>query len=194
MSRAYQIELKECVEKVIRAEDRVSTALEILEILPPEAMADLLRAELLERGYVDRGDGALKKGSETQPGVEIAVDPATGEVTVSLSESRRETIEATAKGWGDTDHRVESEKRAREQLGKELRGKLEEAEERQTRALQRDVSDRLEGALADVRRELDRVVNRVTAEALKRKAASLGTIKEMSEDPEAGSLTIVLEV
>jgi hypothetical protein len=38
------------------------------------------------------------------------------------------------------------------------------------------------------------VVNRVTAEALKRKAASLGQIKEMTEDPQAGSLTIVVEV
>jgi hypothetical protein len=41
---------------------------------------------------------------------------------------------------------------------------------------------------------LDQVVNRVTAEALKRKAAQMGRIKEMTEDPQAGSLTIVVEV
>jgi len=48
--------------------------------------------------------------------------------------------------------------------------------------------------LGDVRKEMDEVVNRVTAEALKRKAAQLGQIKEMTEDPQAGSLTIVVEV
>jgi hypothetical protein len=56
------------------------------------------------------------------------------------------------------------------------------------------VTDRLEGQLRDLRQELDQVVNRVTAESLKRKAAQLGQIKEMTEDPQAGSLTIVVEV
>ena len=36
--------------------------------------------------------------------------------------------------------------------------------------------------------------NKVTADALKVKAAQLGQIKEMTEDPQAGSLTIVVEV
>ena len=37
-------------------------------------------------------------------------------------------------------------------------------------------------------------MNRVTAEALKIKAAPMGQIKEITEDEEAGSLTIVVEV
>jgi FtsH ternary system domain X5 len=56
------------------------------------------------------------------------------------------------------------------------------------------VTDRLERELGDLRRELDEIVNRVTAEALKRKAASMGSIKQLTEDPEVGSLTIVVEV
>ncbi len=56
------------------------------------------------------------------------------------------------------------------------------------------MTDKLEARLGDVRKEMDEVVNRVTAEALKRKAASMGQIKEMTEDPQAGSLTIVVEV
>ena len=50
------------------------------------------------------------------------------------------------------------------------------------------------GRLGDLRRELDQDVNRVTAEALKRRAAQIGQIKEMTEDPQSGSLTIVVEV
>ncbi len=56
------------------------------------------------------------------------------------------------------------------------------------------MTDRLEGRLADLKTELDQAVNRVTAEALKRKAASMGRIKEIADDPESGSLTIVVEV
>ena len=46
----------------------------------------------------------------------------------------------------------------------------------------------------DVRKELGQAINRVTAEALKRKAASIGQIKHMTEDPQSGSLTITVEV
>ena len=60
--------------------------------------------------------------------------------------------------------------------------------------LQGQVTDRLEGKLSDLRQELDQVVNRVTAEALKRKAESLGRIKELTEDQQTGSMTIVVEV
>ena len=45
-----------------------------------------------------------------------------------------------------------------------------------------------------MRKELDQVVNRVTAEALKKKAAQMGRIKEVSEDKASGSLKIVVEV
>ena len=50
------------------------------------------------------------------------------------------------------------------------------------------------GQIRPLRAELDKAVNRATAEALKQKAAKIGQIKEMTEDPESGSLTIVVEV
>jgi hypothetical protein len=37
-------------------------------------------------------------------------------------------------------------------------------------------------------------MNRVTAEALKQRAAQIGRIRQITEDPEQGSMTIVLEV
>ena len=53
---------------------------------------------------------------------------------------------------------------------------------------------RREAQLGDIRAELDRAVNRATAEALKQKAAQIGQIKQITDDEEAGSLTIVVEV
>jgi hypothetical protein len=45
-----------------------------------------------------------------------------------------------------------------------------------------------------LKKELNGAINRVTAEALKQKAAQIGQIKEVTEDPESGSLTIKVEV
>jgi len=79
-------------------------------------------------------------------------------------------------------------------LRQELQRDLEKKVGDKTSGLQSKVTDRLEGQLGDLRQDLDKVVNRVTAEALKRKAASLGQIKEITEDPQSGSMTIVVEV
>jgi hypothetical protein len=57
-----------------------------------------------------------------------------------------------------------------------------------------EVASKLEKHLINLRRELDQVVNRVTAEALKAKAASIGEIEEITEDPETGSVTIKVKV
>ncbi|MGL4549982.1 MAG: hypothetical protein ACRC33_02245, partial [Gemmataceae bacterium] len=51
MSRSYRISVRECVNRVIKAEDRISTQLEVLEVLPPEQMAGLLAGELEKEGY-----------------------------------------------------------------------------------------------------------------------------------------------
>jgi hypothetical protein len=60
--------------------------------------------------------------------------------------------------------------------------------------LQKELTDKLEAQLGEVRKELDQVANKVTAEALKVKAKQMGQVKEITEDPESGSLTIVVEV
>ena len=44
MSRAYRIRVRESLRRTLRAEDRVQSELELLEILPAETMAERLRA------------------------------------------------------------------------------------------------------------------------------------------------------
>src|SRR5262245_53731830 len=55
VSRAYRIKVREAVKRVVRARDGVQTQLEILEILPPEQMAELLGEELQRRGFERQG-------------------------------------------------------------------------------------------------------------------------------------------
>jgi hypothetical protein len=189
MSRSYRISVRECVNRVIKAEDRVSTQLEILEILPPEQMAGLLADELEKGGYRREGNLLVKEVD----GVTVTVDAEKGEVTVSAEATDAAKVEGELHGRAYDDIGPHASQ-VRENLREELKRKLEKNVEEKTGALQGKVTDQLEGQLGDLRQELDQVVNRVTAEALKRKAASLGQIKEMTEDPQSGSLTIVVEV
>ncbi len=189
MSRAYRIAVTESQNRVIRAEDHVSTDLEIIEILPPEQMAGLLADELANRGY-ERDGNTMKR---RQNGVTVSVDTTTGTVTVSAEASEETTIEVQREGRAYDDVGPHADK-VRESLQQEAKKDIDKKAGEKKAALQTKVTDRLEAELNDLRQELDQVVNRVTAEALKRKAAQLGQIKEMTEDPQAGSLTIVVEV
>jgi hypothetical protein len=189
MSRAYRISVRECEDRTVRADDRVSTRLEMLEILPPEQMAALLAGELERRGF-RREDGLLVR---RENGVVLTVDPECGEATATAEAAERVHVESTREGRAYDDVGPDAS-RIQEQLREEARRDLDKKASEKTAALQTQVTDRLEAALGAVRRELDQAVNRVTAEALKQKAASLGQIKELTEDPQTGSLTIVVEV
>ena len=67
MSRAYRIRLQETLRRVITAEDHVSTQLELLELLPPEQMADLLAAELERGGFEKKGEKLTRKNKDGMP-------------------------------------------------------------------------------------------------------------------------------
>jgi hypothetical protein len=189
MSRAYRIKVRESLRRVLRADDRVGTQLEILELLPPAETAGLLRAELLRRGFEESGAHLVR----SQDGVTVLVEAVTGEVTVQAVSCETAHLEAEKESYVFDEDGTDA-KQTREALKKQARKYLEKQAGEQEAKLQRQVTDQLEAQLGDLRKELDQVVNRVTAEALKRKAAQLGQIKELTEDPQTGSMTIILEV
>jgi hypothetical protein len=191
MSRAYRIRIaaQESVKRDISASDEICTDLEMLEILPAEQMGVLLKDSLGQRGFEEQ-DGKMVR---TQNGITISVDPNTAEVTIHIEDSEAVAIEAKRETWTYDPNRTAQEK-AKESLKQAIRQELEKKIEEKEGVLQQKVSGELEAQLGEISRELDQVINEVTREALKRKAASLGAIKEMTEDPEAGSLTIKVEV
>jgi hypothetical protein len=107
--------------------------------------------------------------------------------------ARDVSIEAQREGLAYDDIGP-AEKTVKKSLQKQLQSDLERQAKHEQGKLQSEATKRLEGELADLQKELNQAINRVTAEALKRKAAQLGAIKEMSEDPQTGSLTIKVEV
>jgi tryptophan 2,3-dioxygenase len=190
MSRAYRIKVRESLQRVIRATDHVSTQLEVLEILPADQMAQLLGEELERRGFQRRGKSLSRK----HQGITIQIDPETATVTVLAEAKDRVELQAEKNAVLDRDLGRAHAEKAKEAARQELRQDLEKKSAQKETEIQQQVTEKLEGSLADLCQELNQVVNRVTAEALKKKAAQIGQIKEMTEDRDSGALTIVLEV
>lgn len=190
MSRAYRITVKESVSREIKAGDEISTQLELLEILPPEAMGQLLRDELKARGFGENDDGTL---SRKDGNITVTVDPCNGGVTVKAEAKEDVSVEGSrdASAWDDVGPGQQAvADRAREQLRKDLEKRIDREQER----LQTQATDELEKHLHDLQPEIGEVVNKVTREALKQKAAQMGTITEIAEDDRTGSMTIKVEV
>ena len=190
MSRAYRITVKESDTRHLKAGDEICTQLEILEILPPEDMAILLKNELANRGFAEQEDGTMtrKDGDLT-----VTVDPCSGQVTVKAETEETVSQEAKRDATGFNDvgpNESNLRDRVRDQLRQDLDKKFEQSQSQlQTRA-----TEKLEKHLQEIQPEVSQIVNQVTRDALKQKAQQMGTVTEISEDAESGSLTIKVEV
>ncbi|MCA9698543.1 MAG: hypothetical protein KC431_13535, partial [Myxococcales bacterium] len=188
MSRAYRIRISESLRRHIHVDDGIQSTLDILEILPREQTAKLLADELAGAGFEEQEDGHWVRVDEE--GVVVLVDPMTSTVTVTAAASEKVDLERERQvtAWAENDSATRDRER------KNLKAELETEADERAKDLQAEVTKKLEGKLDDLRQELDRISNKVTAEALKQKAASMGEVQEISEDPESGSLTIRVKI
>jgi len=190
MSRAYRITVKESDTRHLKAGDEICTQLEILEILPPEDMATLLKEELKKRGFEEQDDGTMVR----QDGdVSVKIDPCSGEVSVKAETEETVNQEAKREATGFNDVGP-SEKSLRDRVKDQLKSDLDKKFEQEQSRLQGKATEELEKHLQEIQPEISEVVNQVTRDALKQKAQQMGTVKEISEDAESGSLTIKVEV
>ncbi|MCR9201556.1 MAG: hypothetical protein NXI04_23175 [Planctomycetaceae bacterium] len=190
MSRAYRVSVSESERKIVRGSDHVCTCVELLEILPKQDMATLLSEELLGRGFATEDGKLIRREGD----VTISIDPATGEVTVQAAISEEVELTEKVTGWGDEDYGADGRRKVEENLRKRAEEGLQRQAQSKENRLTQQATEQLESVLRDLQPELDGAVNKVTAAALKQKAAQLGEIKEITEDTDNGSMTIVLEV
>ena len=148
MSRAYRVSVRETRNRTIRAEDHVSTQLEILEVLPPEQMAGLLADELERCGFQREGTCLTRHHND----VTIHVETTTGTVTVAAEAFEQATIDAERSDRA-YDEAGPHNKVVRENLKKQLEKDIERKVGEKTAGLQTKVTDRLEGELNDLRRK-----------------------------------------
>jgi hypothetical protein len=194
MSRAYRIRqavrVQDSLKKDLSASDEICTELEILEILPPESMGELLEDALRKRGFAEEDGAMVRRDGD----ITVRIDPTSAELTIRVEGAESVELQGTKETNVWLDLGEEHKENVREGLRQAIRKELQQRADTKAEDLQREVSAELEAKLGDLSAKLDQVVNEVTREALKKKAASLGQIKEMAEDPEAGSLTITVEV
>ncbi len=174
MSRVYRIAVSESLSRIVHLEDGVQTRLELLPILPTERMAGILADSLVERGFTVEGDVARRAADG---GLEVAIDLREGTVTVSLAEEREIATQATGSGENAESARADALSRA------------DKTADRLTEQARQELTERLERQLRDLKAELDRVGNDVTAKALEERARQLGEIEAIHRD-EDGSMTI----
>ena len=187
MSRAYRISIEESLSRHIDVDDGVASKLELLPILTRERTGDLLAAELEKKGFTREGDKAVRK---EEGGILIEVSLTDGEVKVTARGEKALELKAERTGVA-----VEESRTSREQeLRKNAKAALEDEAAAEEKKLRQQVTEKLSGRLRDLKGELDTVVNRVTAAALKERAAQLGTVEEVSENAETGELTIKVRV
>lgn len=190
MSRAYRITVKESETRSLKGQDEISTQLELLEILPPETMAELLKAELQNNGFAEQPDGQMVR----QDGpLTVTVDPCNGEVSVKSELTEEVAIEVNRHATGFDDVGPD-ENQMRERIRNDLKQDIQNKADQETERLQGQATETLERHLEELQPELGRIINKVTRDALKAKAAQLGSIQEIHEDSETGNLTIKIEV
>jgi hypothetical protein len=186
MSRAYRISIKESLSRHVQVDDGVCSTLELLPILSKERMSELLGAELEGKGFVREGDTASRKEGD---GITTSVDLKTGEVSVSAEGHADVNLTTERTAVVDNTLMGEREKNLREAARQSLEREAKAEEE----ALRKKITEKLENKLQDLKDELDGVVNRVTGTALKQRAAELGQVEEIHEEPN-GSMTIKVRV
>lgn len=188
MSRAYTLQLKQSLRRTVVVDDGVRSTIELLDVLPRPAMADLLRARLRAAGFEDAEDGTLVRVEAD--GVRVAIDPEARTVTVRAQDEAELELEAeaTVRTYEETKDRDEARGRAR------LDARLEAEAQAAEGALKAEVAARLEGRLGDLRAELDRLSNDVVADALERRAAQMGRVTAVSRDDATGEITIKVEL
>jgi hypothetical protein len=187
MSRAYRVSVSGSVERIVHVEDGVAAPLELLPILAKERMREILAKELEGRGFT-REDGVARRDEGN--GVTVEVDLDAGNVTVRAESSKDVKIERTRTGTVAEERVAQGRAALQRQLDAELEQQVAATEQE----MREQATARLERKLKDLKQELDRAVNRVTAEALKEKARSMGEIEELHEDNETGELTIKVRV
>ncbi len=190
MSRAYRITVKESDTRHLKAGDEIGTCLEILEILPPEDMATLLKNELRNRGFAEQDDGTMTRRDGD---VTVIVDPCSGEVTVKAEAQETVSQEARRDATGFNDVGP-NENNLRDRVRDQLKHDLDKKFEQEQTRLQTKATEELEKHLQEIQPEISQIVNQVTRDALKQKAQQMGTVTEITEDAESGSLTIRVEV
>lgn len=198
MSYPVKVSVTRSVEEVVNAGDEQVCRLHVTNVIGSGEMRELLAERLAARGWKAGDDGRLRKRGTAGEDMVIDLDEMTITAKAAASESisRTETVDA----FVDSDAvRVDPGVRARmeEKAGKELeqRLKIKDSERAAAKArLEAKAAEAISKGEDARRREVNEVMAEVHAEAVKRKARSLGNVVEVDERPGADTYSLTITI
>lgn len=194
MSQSYVIRVAASVKENVKAKDRRVKSLVLSEILPTDELREVLRQRLEERGWrpEEGNDGVYvrQRGDVTEK-IDLESLTCEAEVEVERTLERQRSIMVR----GDRDFENEEDRRRKEQERLERSIAITDAERQEASdALQRRIADLLDETDEERTAELNSIVREVYTEALKRKAARLGSITEVREGQTGDDYELVIKV
>jgi len=196
MSYAYRIDLKESQIVSVEGKDTFTTCIELVDVLPAQAMRELLEQKLAEAGFRPEADHMVKVDGHTS----VTVNLSTREVEVSALRGGERQVEVTVSHRGEDHAPVSAEERLqrqellRQQLDQKLQTQTKIAETLMEKSLREEATAALREAIPRLAAELGCVSHAVQAAALETKARSMGTVERVEHDPDSQSMTIVIKL
>ena len=198
MSYPYRVVVTKAVEESVDANDRVVTKVTLTPILPKAAMKEVLVGVLEKKGWKKRPDGKLEKKSED--GSEQVFDPDELTITTEVSEKetirKEKTVEVMGDAWRKDD--IEAEKdRLRAKASADLEKRLQVSEDERSQKkqeLEKKIADKIAKGEETRKKELNESLLEVYAEALKKKAASLGSVTSVKEERKNNEYELTIKV
>ena len=187
MSRAYRIRVTESLQLDASAEAEALARLELLPILGSTEMCELLEAELTVSGF-EVTNGTASRHSSAGLLIDVNLADLSLKVECELNRSLEMQNDCVnLAGDGDDEQSV------RKQLKSELQQDADSERAALEKRLKEEARHVLNAAVPELRSEFSQIVNKVTANALKKRAAQLGQIQSVDDDGN-GNVTIVVEV
>ena len=137
MSRAYRISVSDSIKRHIKVEDGIQTTLDLLPILSPDRMMEILAAELEGLGFKREGEEAKRADED---GVEVTVDLKTSTITARLA--AESNLEITRKKNATIEE--EDMDGAEDELKAKLQQELEKEAESEQDKLRQEVTEQLD--------------------------------------------------
>lgn len=170
--------------------DHADLDVRVLPILPRERLDELLRDELVRRGWERAEDGTLTK----RLGDTLATLPAgASTIRVTIADETSVSSQATIRegiAVGDEQARAAVHRKAEAEAERRLAVAADSAR----RELVANAADRLLRAWRELRAEVDEAVNATTKQALEQRAAELGSIASIEESRGASGYEVTITV
>ena len=176
MSRAYWVKLSSSVSETVNAKDKSVHRIDLGAVVPEGEMSELLEGALEASGWEKGEDGVYEKTLED--GVRLVWDLDAQEVEALVEES--ETVSRNVHVEGRGYDRSTARREAKRMLEQE-EGAARDAINSEAERLQQKLSEKLDENEAARVKEINGVLQKTYAEALKRKARRLGNVTSITE-------------